>query len=181
MNRRKGITPPGVQAKSKRLRDGLLIRERTLRQYIKRFEDEEGLASTTFIPRATKKSLREWHEPEKGIYRVSVNTFNKDNPLAERLLSLTDQLHRKIEAHTETKTKSTNDKDLKRTDWKRKYQQEKARTQTLTDDLMTLRGAYIDLLHELDSSDRQSKSLREAIQRHYKMHGLNPAHATGNE
>lgn len=163
---KRGQTSVGVRKKQAKLYQGLIERRHYLNNAISELRERSSLPDGCFLPAATKTAIREWHDPEKRIFRMSPGTFNRYPDLAEELLGLIRTIHRLLE-------KSMVRTKLKRSsrDIQRDLRFAKDRIQVLTDELCRLRRAYCDVLGMLESDEQIAHHRRHAIQRHRELYG----------
>lgn len=134
---------------------------------------ENGKIPEGFEYHKSDDKLMRWEDNEIGICKVGVNTARDKHPtLWAQLQNLRGNLE-KIEKGTELAKKKIKSK-TKNEILKKKIEKER-RVKILTNELIMIRRAYLDLLNALKQEKRKSKVIQEAIRRHHQHHGLQTA------
>lgn len=160
-----GQTSKGIQEKSQRLKQGLFERRAYLCKIVDLLRSGMPLPEDCFVPNANKSAIREWHDPDNGILRMSVGTFNKYPKISSELLEIARTIH------DLRNTKRSRSGRKSRADVERLLRYEREKTQVLHDELFTLRQAYLDLLGLLESDAQISRHRQHAIRRHRQLFG----------
>ncbi len=142
-------------------------------QHLQQIVDSEQLPSG-FAHHRSNKALMSWQDRDLGISKVGVNTARDAHPKAwKSLQELRQRLGAIEKSNSELSNKAGNGTKKKR---KRKQSarafSDCPNCQSLVDELIMLRIAYLELLDHVNSDEKQSKLLQNAIQRHARHHGL---------
>lgn len=120
----------------------------------------------------TMESFCEYDSESLGFIKVSPNTFKKhldsDNIVAE----VKDILSSLRNTSSTSVKKRVHQRRETRSSWDTERQRYQAQIQALTDDLITLRTAYLSLLNRLDDSNTKNKLIQNTIKEHRNTIGL---------
>lgn len=118
----------------------------------------------------SNERLMKWNDESAGVYKVGVNTARDNYPELWEYL----QEHRKIINKLEKASEQIKQKIKSKTKSEilKKKQEANRRNKQLTNQLITLRCAYLDLLNSLEQDERKSRVVQDAIRRHHQHYGL---------
>ncbi|EAQ97015.2 hypothetical protein KT71_12170 [Congregibacter litoralis KT71] len=142
---------------------------------------DSGQLPAAFELHKSNKTLMDWHDADLGIYKIGVNTARDSHPDAWSTLQ---DLRLQIKAIVTNEANSTTDSQLKGKSKKSESKTARANSacpncQTLTDELVALRLAYLELRDHLSAKQKKGQQLQNAIRRHAKDHGLKAIIGTG--
>ncbi|WP_370978964.1 hypothetical protein [Agaribacterium sp. ZY112] len=119
------------------------------------------------------EKLLKWEDNKIGICKVGVNTARDKHPeLWEQLQNLRKSL-KNLERGADLAKKKIKSK-TKHEILNKKREKERL-VKKLTNELIMVRHAYLDLLNTLKQEKRKSKVIQDAIKRHHQHHGLQTA------
>lgn len=171
MTLKPGQTSKGVIEKSEKLAKGIDNRIIHLQWLLSYYQDNKELPAGAFIPKPNKLALREWDDPDSGIYKMSVNTFSKHRHKVDILLEMSSRINEIKEKIEKTNSPTRKRKKETIAYWKKKYKDEQDIIHSLTDELISLRTLYLDLLEKMGAHEQLSKSTQEAVKRHRMLYG----------
>lgn len=133
----------------------------------------DGEIPSWFNYHKSNARLLKWEDKRYGIYPVGVNTARDKHPeLWEQLQGLRVSLKR-LEKESDIAKKKI--KSKRKDEINAKKRQAENQVKALTNELIMIRRAYLDLLSYLEQEKRKSKVIQDAIQRHYQHFGLQKA------
>ncbi len=131
---------------------------------------KKGEIPNGFEYHKSDERLMKWDDESASIYKVGVNSARDNYPglwedlqvlrrSMKKLERTSKQVKEKIKSKTKDNiltTKRESDKQIKR----------------LTNELITLRRAYLDLLSSVKQDEHKSRVKQDAIRNHHQHHGL---------
>lgn len=150
-------------------------REKTTLSLQARIDEMAKIIRSGIIPEGfnyhkSDKRLMGWIDKSKGIAKIGVNTARDKYPLQwdelQKLRSNIKKLEdatKRVETQKDSKTKSGV--------LEKKKNAEK-QIKILTNELITLRCAYLDLLDAVEEDKHKNTVVQEAIKRHHQHHSL---------
>lgn len=116
----------------------------------------------------SNERLMKWNDPSIGITKIGINTARDKHPtLWKTLQELRKDVGSIIESEIKTKTKTSKNKTINHPN-----AELEVLVKRLTNELIMLRSAYLDLLDSADQDKIKNRVIQEAIRRHHKHHGL---------
>ncbi|MCG8313238.1 MAG: hypothetical protein MI976_08485 [Pseudomonadales bacterium] len=129
-----------------------------------------GIVPDGFEYHLSNSRLMRWVDEDRGILKIGVNTARDKHPLLwKELQDLRDNI---INIEKKTKIKKIQETSKTKSEILRKSQDANRKIKSLTNELITLRCAYLDLLSILKQEKHKSKVIQQAIKRHHQHHGL---------
>ena len=165
---KKGVRAPGVEAIYQKHEKSLLSRKIRMENIL-----ESKEIPMDFIFHKSDMKLCEWNEPELGIFPLSLNTFKSHKSLCEELRALKEDIS-KMESHLNSSNNKPNKKTKKETllSLKNQIKELKRQNSQLTDELIMLRAAYLQLEEIVQHRNFKQTTIRDAIERHHRHKGL---------
>jgi hypothetical protein len=159
-----GITPKGIAEKSRRLREGLEARRDLLSRALQEGWDSDDLDRAGIPTKASQTNLVCWHDPDRGIFRLALNTAKKHSDLFKEIRDLLDLV---ITQARSTRSKSSTqvaDRSETIASLKRTVRAHKETISNLSGSLVDLRALTLMLLREFDDDSRLTPFQKERLQ-----------------
>lgn len=127
-----------------------------------------------FIAHQSNQKMVDWHNPDLKVTKISLNAAKKQESLWKELVNLRRSLKErtKDQAIQQAPFRQEEASRESRSKIRDRNRQLTLEVKSLTNELVTLRVAYLELINRLEERDIKDSVLREAIQRHKDHHGL---------
>ena len=131
---------------------------------------KKGVIPDGFDYHQSDKNLFGWQNKELGINKVGINTARDNYPQQwEQLQTLRRQIKAIEKKSTQAKKKA---KSKTKESISQKNNDHKRTIKKLTNELITVRSAYLDLLQVMQQDARKNRVTQDAIRRHFQHYGL---------
>lgn len=163
MARRSGSVPPGIARKSERLKQGLTARKKLLEKALEQNWGIDEVNHAGIPSEPSQKRIIEWHDPDKGIYRLSLNTAKRHATIFGDITSLLKTLQDRISTKPKrSQAGASGPSDVIRRLREEKKDQKRVISE-LTSSLVELRSLTLMLLREFDDESRLTSFQRERL------------------
>lgn len=158
-----GAVPPGVAKKSERLRQGLIARQQLLESALEENWDLDEIRQAGIPPAPSQRNITEWHDPDRGIYRLSLNTAKKHETIFDDITSLLKCLHDRLAKKRAPQNERSTKSSETITALRREIANQKLTISALTSSLVELRALTLMALRELDDDSRLTSFQRQRL------------------
>lgn len=167
MNKKNTVTGNHIsKTSSDAATNSLIARKEILQEYI------SGEIPHNFEAYRSNQKLVDWNAPELGIKKIALNTAKSRKKLWKELAALCNQIKERVKMEKIQALKVTPEKVETQTKLQAQKKVLSEEVKNLTNELITLRVAYLDLLRRLEEREIKDFVLRESIIRHKQHHGL---------
>lgn len=154
MASRKGCVPKGIAEKSERLKQGLIARRKLLELAIKENWSVVEAHEAGIPTNSAQREITDWHDPGRGIYRLSLNTAKKHASIFSEVISLLKFLQENILSEPRPRKKRASQSADRIRALEENIKNKAQTISALTSSLVEIRSLTLMLLRELEDESR---------------------------